>query len=89
MALGAFRKPTTMTPKQKRTEIKRLLARLTPENRRIFNLMYSPYDVTADVNGVVDTMPAKKLQWALTQCQNSYYNLFKIIKHSSESSQCN
>ena len=70
-----------MTPKQRRTEIKRLLSLLNDHNRFIFMKMYSPYDASADINGVVDTMPAKKLQWALTQCQNSYYQLFKIIKN--------
>lgn len=85
MGLGAFRKPTAMTPKQRRTEIKRLLSRLNDHNREIFNRMYSPNDIHQDVNDTVDSMPAKKLPWALTQCQNSYYSLFKIIKHSTES----
>lgn len=69
-----------MTPKQRREEIKRLLSRLNSHNRDIFNRMYSPNNILRDVNDTVDNMPAKQLQWALTQCQNSYYNLFKVIK---------
>lgn len=71
-----------MTPKQKREEIKRLLSCLKEENREMFNRMYSPRDVYRDVNETVDEMPAKRLSWALQQCQNSYYRLFKIIKSS-------
>lgn len=69
-----------MTPKQKRAEIKRLLSLLDESNRTIFNRMYSPLDITQDVNITVDSMPAKQLSWALTQCQNSYYKIFKVIK---------
>ena len=69
-----------MTPKQKRAEIKRLLALLDSHNRDIFNRMYAPYDITQDTNITVDSMPAKQLSWALTQCQNSYYKIFKVIK---------
>lgn len=69
-----------MTPKQKREEIKRLLSCLTEENREMFNRMYSPTDIYRDVYETVDEMPAKRLSWALTQCQNSYYRLFRIIK---------
>lgn len=69
-----------MTPKQKRTEIKRLLALLDSHHRDIFNRMYAPYDITQDVNITVDSMPAKQLSWALTQCQNSYYRIFQLLK---------
>jgi hypothetical protein len=69
-----------MTPKQQREEIKRLLSLLNERNRTVFNLMYSPDNTNNDVNDTVDKMPAKKLNWALTQCQHSYYNLFKVIK---------
>lgn len=68
-----------MTPKQKRTEIKRLLNLLEPSNRRVFNCMYSADDLTKRVEEVVAAMPAKQLTWALTQCQNSYYKIFKIL----------
>ena len=69
-----------MTPKQKRTEIKRLLSFLEDKNRLTFNRMYSPNDIHQDINNTVDLMPTKQLSWALTQCQNSYYNLFRTIK---------
>jgi len=69
-----------MTPKQKREEIKRLLSLLNKRNHTVFNLMYSPDNTNNDVNDTVDKMPAKQLNWALTQCQNTYYNLFKVIK---------
>lgn len=69
-----------MTPKQRRTEIKRLLELLDESNRNIFNRMYSPQNISRDVNDTVDEMPVKQLQWALTQCQNSYYKIFKVIK---------
>ena len=69
-----------MTPKQKRTEIKRILSLLEDHHRDIFNRMYSPFDISQDVNETVDSIEAKKLSWALTQCQNSYYKIFKVIK---------
>lgn len=69
-----------MSPKQRRKEIKRLLALLNGHNREIFNRMYSPHDITQDVNITVDSMPAKHLPWALQQCSNSYNNLFRVIK---------
>ena len=71
-----------MTPKQKRTEIKRLLHLLHEDNRYTFKRMYSPLDVTKDIDLVVDDMPAKRLSWALQQCQNSYYRLFKVIQNA-------
>ena len=69
-----------MTPKQKRTEIKRILAKLSDGNRNIFMRMYSPFDLDKDINLVVDTMPAKQLNWALQQTQNTYYSIFRILK---------
>jgi hypothetical protein len=68
-----------MTPKQKRTEIKRLLHLLSQENREVFNRMYSPDDLDKPTDDVVDAMPAKRLSWALSQCQSSYYRIFKLL----------
>lgn len=68
-----------MTPKQKRTEIKRILAKLEEENRMIFKRMYSHLDLDKDINLVVDDMPAKKLDWALQQCKATYHRIFKIL----------
>jgi hypothetical protein len=68
-----------MTPKQKRTEIKRILSKLEDKNRLVFKRMYSHLDLDKDVNLVVDEMPAPKLDWALQQCKNSYHEIFKIL----------
>jgi hypothetical protein len=68
-----------MTPKQKRTEIKRILANLEEENRMIFKRMYSHTDLDRDINLVVDEMPAKQLNWALQQCKSTYHRIFKIL----------
>ena len=69
-----------LTPKKRRAEIKRLLSLLDDQQRRMFVMMYSPPSENPDVYDLVDTMPAKRLPWALVQCQNSYYTLFKVIK---------
>jgi len=69
-----------MTPKQKRERIKFILPKLTDGNRNIFMRMYSHEDLARDINEVVDTMPAKKLNWALQQAENTYYKLFRILK---------
>lgn len=71
-----------MNSKQKRAEIKRFLGLLTDHNRQIFVRMYSHDDLRKDINAVVDDMPAKQLTWALTQCENTYYNLFNILKNA-------
>lgn len=71
-----------MTPKQKRAEIKRILHLLSEENHDVFKRMYSPTDLDLDIDSVVDKMPAKQLTWALQQCQNSYYRIFKVLKHA-------
>lgn len=72
-----------MTPKQKRTEIKRILSKLEESNRLVFKRMYSHNNLDKDINLVVDDMPAKKLDWALQQCKNSYHEIFKIIGRSA------
>jgi hypothetical protein len=68
-----------MTPKQKRTEIKRILSKLEDSNRMVFKRMYSHLDLEKDINLVVDEMPAPKLSWALQQCKASYHEIFKIM----------
>lgn len=45
----------------------------------IFKRMYSHNDLDKDINLVVDAMPAKQLDWALQQCKNTYYRIFKIL----------
>ena len=69
-----------MSAKQRRAEIKRILALLDDCHRRTFTYMYSPYDTTQDINITVDTMPAKQLEWALKQCETSYHEIFNILK---------
>lgn len=68
-----------MTPKQKRSEIKRILSKLEDSNRLVFKRMYSHLDLEKDINTVVDEMPAPKLDWALKQCKTSYHEIFKIM----------
>lgn len=72
-----------MTPKQKRTEIKRILSKLEESNRLVFKRMYSHNNLDKDINLVVDDMPANKLDWALQQCKNSYHEIFKILGRSA------
>lgn len=69
-----------MTPKQKRTEIKRILHLLTDKNREIFKRMYHPTNLDEDIDVVVDAMSAKQLTWALSQCENTYYHIFEMLK---------
>jgi len=71
-----------MTLKQKRERIKFVLSKLTDDNRNVFMRMYSHTDLSKDINEVVDTMPSKKLNWAIQQVENTYYKLFRIIKNS-------
>jgi hypothetical protein len=68
-----------MTPKQKRSEIKRILSKLDESNRLVFKRMYSHTDLDRDIDQVVDSMPARQLDWALQQCKNSYHQIFKIL----------
>jgi hypothetical protein len=69
-----------MTPKQKRSEIKRILSKLEESNRNVFMRMYSHKNLEKNVSDVVDEIPSKKLDWALTQAKNSYYKIFKILQ---------
>ena len=69
-----------MRPKQRREEIKRILGFFSEKNHMVFKLMYSPNDLDKDINLVVDEIPAKKLEWALTQCLTSYNRIFEILK---------
>ena len=72
-------KKTSMTTTQKRSEMKRILSKLEPKHLLIFNQMYSAQDLHKDVNLVVDEMRPKQLDWALAQCKNTYYQIFKIL----------
>lgn len=54
-----------------RSELKAGLAKCTDGNRRMFNRMYSHEDLDADVNNVVDRMPADKLESAMDQVRRT------------------
>ena len=54
-----------------REQIKKGLAQLEDAHRLRFNRMYSHENLEKPVNDVVDTMPEEKLNWALTQVENS------------------
>lgn len=68
-----------LSPKKMRERIKFVLPKLSDANRAVFMRMYSPDNPTADINEVVDSIPTKKLKWALQQVENTYYKIFKII----------
>lgn len=65
---------------KRRAQIKELLSKLTEQNQQVFKRMYSPNDMSKDINKVVDEMPKEQLKWALTQCENTYHHIFKILK---------
>ena len=69
-----------MTPKQRREEIKRILGFLDEGNHMTFKRMYANGDLDKDIDQVVDSMPGWQLEWALTQCLNSYHRIFEILK---------
>lgn len=69
-----------MTPKQRRTEIKRILHLLSEENRDVFARMYSHENIDRPIDEIVDTMPAKQLKWALSQCETSYHRIWKVLQ---------
>jgi len=47
------------------------LAKLPEDHKLIFKKMYSPKNLEADINDVVDTMPAERLDWAMQQVERS------------------
>lgn len=69
---------------QLREEIKYGLSTLPESNHEMFKRMYSPKDLTPDINTVVDNMPANKLQWALQQVTNTRHQIFNILKADYE-----
>ena len=54
-----------------RETLKSQLAGLTPENHRLFKLMYSPGKPDLPIKTVVDEMPAEKLDWAMQKVQRT------------------
>lgn len=57
--------------KQKRIKLKQLLGSLPASNVDIFKRMYSPNDLGKDINIIVDEMHYSKLDWAISQCENT------------------
>ncbi len=54
-----------------RNKIKEGLSKLSEKHKLRFNQMYSFKNLDKDVNKVVDEMSEEKLDWALTQVENS------------------
>ena len=69
-----------MTHRQKRAEIKRILALLDDAHRTVFKRMYSSLDQDRDINLVVDEMSYQHLDMALKQCETSYHKIFTILR---------
>lgn len=64
-----------------RTQLKDGLVKLPGNNQLIFKRMYSPGNLDADINDVVDLMPEDKLDWAMQQVQRSLDKLGNIKLH--------
>ncbi|MCK4446014.1 MAG: hypothetical protein KAW56_02925 [Candidatus Marinimicrobia bacterium] len=54
-----------------RQKIKEGLSKLSEGHQIIFKRMYSHENLKLPIDKVVDNMPKEKLDWALTQVQNS------------------
>lgn len=54
-----------------RSWLKEQLAKLPESNQDVFKRMYSPFAIAAPMDRVIDQMPADKLDWAMTQVENS------------------
>jgi hypothetical protein len=54
-----------------RDQIKEGLSKLPKSNVKLFKRMYSPDNLNANINDVVDNMPADRLDWAMQQVQRS------------------
>lgn len=54
-----------------RATIKSGLSRLNDNHHELFKRMYSPNNLTADINDVVDRIDTAKLDWAMQQVQRT------------------
>jgi len=59
-------------------EIKKYLHQCSEPQQMIFKRMYSYNNLTLPIDEVVDNMPDEKLDWALTQVQNTLKNQIKL-----------
>lgn len=50
-----------------RETLKEGLAKLPEDNQKMFKRMYSPENLEADINEVVDNVPVDRLDWAMQQ----------------------
>ena len=57
--------------KYSRNKIKRLLYKCTEAEQLRFKRMYSHKNLEASINHVVEHMDSSKLDWALTQIENT------------------
>lgn len=51
--------------------IKKGLAKCNNKQILLFKRMYSPNNLDADINSIVDNMPEDKLDWAMQQVQRT------------------
>lgn len=58
-----------------RQTIKNDLKKLPESNHLIFKRMYSPGNLDAKIEDVVDRMPVENLDWAMMQVKNSLNKL--------------
>lgn len=61
-----------------REEIKQGLKQLPESWQLMFKSMYSHENINLDIDAVVDNMPDEKIDWALTQVENSLSKLKKL-----------
>ena len=54
-----------------RTRMKEIVHQLPDANILIFKRMYSHLNLDLDIDAVIDNMPDEKLEWALTQLENT------------------
>lgn len=51
--------------------LKTLLSRCTESERMVFNRMYSSDNLGATIDDVVDNIDPHKIDWAISQCENT------------------
>lgn len=54
-----------------REQIKKGLDKLEDKHRLFFKRMYSQAIMSKSINDIIDNMPEQKLDWALTQIENT------------------
>jgi len=54
-----------------RNSLKEMLSHMTDSQQLLFKRMYANGKLDKEINKIVDDMPAEKLDWAMTQCENT------------------